>query len=289
MQEYRRPTDQTHKIKLPSVINQAMWDRTAASIEEEVEFEVFTHFVSDGAEMKISIHNRSGKKLDELTGKVFGNRTRGRYIIPDNAKDAIYFEAELKKHGLKKKSEDMVIIPPIFVTNARWSQPITHRLDILTLTADVIGANDGTEGWIEIYENDPQGAHELIIKFSIIVEGNRVESQWMFDYPGDTNDIPTAAESELGYIPPKYFFKVIVRRKFAQSDLLEFKDWIEIELKADDDSPIGNKKYILHLPDGNDKNGTLNANGYAREDDLPPGKVVIEFPEMPAVEIADVF
>lgn len=62
MHEYRGATDQTHKIKLPSEITQAMWDRTAASIAEEVKFEVFTHFVSDGAEMKITVRNKSGKK-----------------------------------------------------------------------------------------------------------------------------------------------------------------------------------------------------------------------------------
>ena len=37
-----------------------------------------------------------------------------------------------------------------------------------------------------------------------------------------------------------------------------------------------NADYILHLPDGQERRGTLDDQGYAREEDVPPGPCRIE-------------
>ena len=107
MYEYQKQTDAIHKIKLPSTINPAIWDRSVASSGDEVGLQVYTHFVGNESEIKVSIHNKSGKKLDEITGKVYGNRFKGTYTVSNKAKDAIYFEAELKKHKLKKRKRKL--------------------------------------------------------------------------------------------------------------------------------------------------------------------------------------
>ncbi|MBI1926574.1 hypothetical protein HYR99_20315 [Candidatus Poribacteria bacterium] len=150
MPDYTKPTDAVHKIKLPSAIHLAMWNQGVAAVGEAVELVVYTDFVGNGSEIKIRVYNQSGKKLDEITGEVYGNRFKGTYTVSDKAKDAIYFEAELKQHQLEQKSLTMVIVPPILITNLKWSQPEARRGDILTLTADVSGVPDGTEAVIEI-------------------------------------------------------------------------------------------------------------------------------------------
>jgi len=280
MYEYQKQTDAIHKIKLPSTINLAIWDRSVASSGDEVGLQVYTHFVGNESEIKVSIHNKSGKKLDEITGKVYGNRFKGTYTVSNKAKDAIYFEAELKKHKLKKKSEEMKIIPPITITNLKWSQQEAREGDILKLTADISGVPDGTEAKIEIYEYDDDNAHDFITRFSVLVDNSKVEAEWEYEYHEDTDDIPTAEETEKGYNPPEYFFRVSIGKVYGESGLLEFKDWIEIELIDGAGQPIGGEKYILYLPDGQKRQGNLDENGYARVEKIPPGKCTLEFPNL---------
>lgn len=279
MLEFMESTDAVHKIKLPSAIEQAWWGSRQASAGDEVSIEVFTLFVSDGSEIKIHVNDRSGKRLDEITGKVYANRFKGAYVITDKAEDAIRFEAELGKHNLKKKSEELSIIPPVKITKPKWGQSTVRRGDILKMGADIEGAPEGTEALIEIYEHDADGAHDFITKIPTLVKSQRVEGQWQFQYMEDTDDIPTAEESERGYNPPEYFFKVIIGSTEARSELLQFRDWVEIELKDEDGNPLADQDYVVHLPDGKEKKGKLDGRGRAVERDLPPGRYRIEFPK----------
>ena len=114
----------------------------------------------------------------------------------------------------------------------------------------------------------------------MIVESNKIEIEWEYEYYEDTDEIPTAEESEKGYNPPEYFFRVKIGKVFADSGLLEFKDWIEIELKDNEGNSFPNKDFILHLADGSEKRGTLDSDGYAMIDDVPPGRVTVEFPNL---------
>ena len=277
MYEYQRPTDAEHRIELPSSIDRAVWDRGVASIGEEVEFQVYTHFVGDDSEAKITIKNRSGRRLDEITAQVYGNRCKGRYTITDRARDAIYYEVDLRAHGIKKDSEELVIVPARSITNARWSQTEARRGDILTLTADTSNFPEGTEARIVIYEHDEDSAHDLITELRGLVESNRIQVEWAYEYHEDTDEIPTDWEVEQGYNPPEYFFRVSIGRIFADSGLLDFKDWIEIRTDDGTGQTAPNHEYILHLPDGQTRRGRTDSEGWIRERDVPPGPWWIEF------------
>ncbi len=181
----------------------------------------------------------------------------------------------------------MEVIPLIKITNARWGQDIVRRQDIVKLTADVTDAPEGIEALIEIHEHDNDGAHDLVTKLKALVNNKKVETDCQFEYQGDTKGIPTVAESKTGYSPPRYLFKVIIGRSKAESGLMEFKDWIELKLVDAGDNPIGEWDYILHLADGQKKNGKLDKAGYAREEDIPPGKVSVELPDAKAPELIE--
>ena len=276
MYEYQRATDATHKIELPSSIDRAVWDRGVASIGEEVEFQVYTHFVGDDSEAKITIKNRSGKKLDEIAAQVYGNRCKGRWTITDKAKDAIYYEVDLKAHGIKKDSEELIIVPARSITNAIWSQTEARRGDVVTLTADTANFPEGTEARVVIYEYDEDSAHDLITELRGLVESNRIQVEWEYEYHEDTDEIPIDPETESGYSYPEYIFKVIIGSKEAQSNLLRFKDWIEFTMTDGTESPVPNQEYILHLPDGQERRGRTDAEGRVSERDIPPGPWWIE-------------
>ena len=58
------------------------------------------------------------------------------------------------------------------------------------------------------------------------------------------------------------------------------KTWIEIKLVDQDGKPVANEKYELKLPDGTLKQGSLDAQGLARVDELDPGTCTVCFPEI---------
>ena len=63
----------------------------------------------------------------------------------------------------------------------------------------------------------------------------------------------------------------------ADSRLLEFRDWIALVLYDSAGNPMKDVEYKITLPDGNERSGKLDENGYAKEDDIPPGKVTIKW------------
>lgn len=56
--------------------------------------------------------------------------------------------------------------------------------------------------------------------------------------------------------------------------------WIEIELIGEDGEPIPNEKYKIILPDGSEKNGILDQNGWARVECPDKGDCEVSFPDL---------
>ena len=279
MAEHQGSTDKTERIELPSAIQRARWTDRQAAAGGKAGLEVITQFVGPNSEMKIELIEYSGKKWGKLDFKINGDRFWKNIEIPEEAKDALYANVKLPKHKLEKKSNLLIVLPPIEITNVQWDKDEARRGDILKLSADIEGAADGTEGIIEIWEHDEDEAHDFITKIPVQVKNSKVELDWEYEYHEDTDGIPTEEECEKGYNPPEYFFRVIITGVSADSGLLEFKDWIEIELNDDLGNPIPNVEYILNLADGKQRKGNLDDKGFAVEKDVPPGKVSIEFPE----------
>jgi hypothetical protein len=277
MSAHQGQTDQVKKVQLPSAIHQVLWTKRMAAPGGKVGLEIYTHYVGNKSELKIEFTDQSGKTLGNYSDTMSGNRFAANITVPANAKDALYANVKLPKHGLSMKSGPLIVLPPVQITNAKWDKPEASRGDILKLTADVKGVPDGTEALIEIWEHDADGAHDFVTKFPVLVKNKKVEAEWEFEYYEDTDDIPTAEESERGYRAPEYFFRVKVGEVSAESGLVEFKDWIEIELQNLNGNPIEGEDYELYLPDGQKRKGKLNQQGLIKEDNLPSGPYRIEF------------
>ncbi|MBZ4420680.1 carboxypeptidase-like regulatory domain-containing protein [Myxococcus sp. RHSTA-1-4] len=56
--------------------------------------------------------------------------------------------------------------------------------------------------------------------------------------------------------------------------------WLAIELKDEEGKPVPYARYVVTLPDGGTREGTLNKNGYARVDGVNPGQCQVSFPEL---------
>lgn len=241
-----------------------------------VGLEVFTHYVGDNAEMKIKLTDQPGNAFGTFTNKIHGNRFKVDVRVPAEAEQALYAAVELPQHGLAKTSNRLPLLPWIDVVNARWSQPEARRGDILTLTADVKGAPNGTEARITIFEHAPDGAHDLVTELLTLVEQEKVEVDWEFNFQGEVEDIPSHDEVEEGYQAPQFFFRVNVGGKTADSDLLTFIDFIEILVVDHEDVPLGELDFVVMFADCTEHQGTLDENGFARIEDVPPGTFTVE-------------
>jgi len=279
-QSYKGNTNEVKEVKLASAIQTVAWTCPVAAPGAEVSLEIFTSYVGNGAELEVKLSEHSGKKHGTLKGIVAGNRYRAAVTVPEKAQDALYADVKLSKHGLKQKSPPLLLVPPVQIKNLKWSAKEARRGDVLTLTADIEGAPVGTDAKIGIWEHDDDGAHDPITDLSAPIKSGKVKIDWEYEYHEDTDDIPTTEEAEKGYNPPEYFFRVEALGVTADSDLLKFKDWIEIELKDQFGAPIPEENYTLRLPDGSERKGKLDKEGKATEKDVPPGKATFEFPDL---------
>ena len=277
MSSHKGQTGQVTKVRVDSAIEQVYWTRRQAAPGGTVGLEVFTRYVGNGADLKIELTDNAGKGHGSFTDKIHGNHFWAAVKIPSDAKDALVASVKLSKHSLQQKSPGLLLLPPVQITNVTWDRKEARRGDTLKLTADVKGPPDGSEAAIEIYERDAEGAHEQVAKIPVTIRNKKVEAWWEFQYHDDTKDIPSAHETEKGYHPPEYFFRVAVGEVGADSGPLEFKDWIEVVLHDGKGNPIGGAEYVLYLPDGSQKKGKLNQQGSSIERGVPPGVSRVEF------------
>jgi hypothetical protein len=286
--KYTVQTDQTHKIKVDSNLIYALWRTGFARGGGATEFEVRTSFVGDGASIEVTVKGDDYGKINKIKDKIYGNHYNGSVDIPAKIKpgESIWFEVKLPKHGLKGESNTIPAAPLIELRRMQWSKKEARRGDVLKLTAELEGVEEGAEATVVIYEYDRDGNHDKIATIPTEVKSRKVELDWEYQYHEDTDEIPTDEEMKKygkKYNPPEHFFVVVIDGQRVggeqESGLLGFKDSVQIELKDDIGNPVSDAKYVLELPDGTQKSGNLDKDGKATEEGIVPGEVKVCFPD----------
>lgn len=166
------------------------------------------------------------------------------------------------------------------VSNAKWSKNKAEVGEKVKLTADVVGFEDGTNATIEIYKRDIKGADAVVETIETKVQNKKVEGEWEYVYP-EEDDQKTNGETKLKeYSAPEYYSIVVIENTKTRSGLLGYKDWLEIELKDEEDNPLANAEYVLYLPNGVVKKEKLDSNGYKKIEKIPPGPCNIKFEKL---------
>jgi hypothetical protein len=168
-----------------------------------------------------------------------------------------------------------------FISNARWSEDTAEVGQTVTMSADVEGYDAGTPATFRIYKRDLRGADELMDTIETETQADSVEADWEYVSNGESQESPREG-TQGNYSAPEYYFQVIVERSSARSDLLEYRDYIEVEATDEDGNPIADEEYVLYLPNGAVRTGTLDGSGCLREENIPPGLCSIRFPNLPA-------
>jgi hypothetical protein len=288
---FSKITDTEHVVRLDSHLISASWSVGKAVSGRTATFAVYTAFVGDGAPIKVIGRSEGGTRLGKIRDEIRRNRYIGEFEIPDNVEvgDKVYFEVKLPRNRLEGESNHIPVFPSIEVFNLNWSATEARRGDVLTLSAETRGLNDHTDVVVAIFEYDRDEAHDRIVELPAEVMDNRIELDWQYEYHEDTDEIATQQELERhgdAYNPPEYFFTVRVENiEFGtgqESELLTFMDWLEVEFVDREGNPMADERYVITLADGTEREGTLDENGCARLEDIPPGPYRVEFPDAPA-------
>ncbi len=173
-------------------------------------------------------------------------------------------------------------------SNAKWSKTKGKPGEKLTLKADVEGYADGTPAAILVFEEKNGGAQQrMLAHLETKVSGKKVEAHWSLEIadlsteapkPPDPQSAPQGDPLPAG--PTEYFFFVEVQGSIALSDRATFTDSAEIKLMDEDDKPLANAAYEMHLSDGTVRKGKVDKDGKAKEDNVPAGAYVIVLPEI---------
>jgi hypothetical protein len=209
-----------------------------------------------------------------------GNPVSGvhyKFTDPDGNEShgVLRMDGTIRRDGISEGQCEVVLMS---VHNAKWSKESARAGDEVKLSAEVLGYEDGTKAQFKIWEQDIKGPDDPITEIETIVQGGKVEADWKYEYHEDEEKEYADQGLNKGYSSPEYYFVVHVGEDKARSGLLEYKDWIEIELKDEDKNPIVDEEYILYLSDGSVRKGKLNGDGYVREEKIPPGKCNVRFP-----------
>jgi hypothetical protein len=287
MNNYTKPSGKPQKIKVESHLIYVLWNCGIAYADTEAPFIVRTALVGEGAEVKAKLKNDSGKTLEKISGKMTANWFHGWMPIPQNVKmdDMLYIEVELPKHGLNGESNQIPAGPVIQPRSMKWSQKEAKRGDLVKMMAEFIDLPDPTSAVVRVYEYDQSGNHLPVVSIPTLINANKLEIQWEFQYHDDTGLIPTQDELQpynKKYQQPQYYFVVEIEGALIgvkqESGLMKFKDQIKLEVTDATGAAITDQNFSIAYPDTQKKNGKLtNGTDPTIIQDVPPGPFDIVF------------
>jgi len=193
---------------------------------------------------------------------------------PDGERAHGALTGEIKKTGVKEGDHEIVLKA---IVKAQWSVDKAAVGDKVKMICETVGIESGEEARLEIFIKDNNFADHLLHTIVSKVDGDKIEEEWELEINEELVGDQETKEQKGGYSSPMFFFRVTSDGISSQSGLLTYKDYIEIELRDEEDKPVKGALYKVFLPNGVIKQGKLDDNGYAKVENIPPGKVKITY------------
>ncbi|MBU8933909.1 MAG: PAAR domain-containing protein [candidate division Zixibacteria bacterium] len=167
------------------------------------------------------------------------------------------------------------------ITGTKWSADSARDGETVKMQVETSGFDDDTAAVVQVWQRDYNRADKCIKKIEDqTVQSDKIEIDWVYEYSENQGGVfPQTAREP--YSSPVFYFTVKVASLTSRSDLLEYKDWIEIELLNEDDSPAADTPYEVHFSNGEVRNGNLDSDGRAREERVPTCTHEVRFPQPP--------
>lgn len=163
------------------------------------------------------------------------------------------------------------------IVSANWSTNRAKVGETVTMTAEVAGIEDGSKARLEIWIHDPNYATRMLQFTETEVSGGKIEGDWKIEMNESLIEIIEQKEKLGQFSSPSYYFIVSSRNFTKRSGMLLVTDDVEITLKDKDGNAVPDKKYKVYLPTGEVRQGRLDGSGYAKETDVPAGRVRVAF------------
>lgn len=215
-------------------------------------------------------HYLDAKFQDKAGNPISGVKYRVK--TPDDRKTEGILTGDVKKSGLKEGNCEIELVA---VTNAYWSTKKARVGDTVKLTAETAGIESGQKATIDIHIRDANYADHLLTTLESKVDGDKIEAEWTLEidkkYLGDQE----GKEKKGRYSSPWFYFIVQTEGASGRSGLLWYRDYIELKLKDSKGNALSGKEVKLFFPDGTVKKTKLDGDGYAKVEDIPPGKAKI--------------
>jgi len=192
---------------------------------------------------------------------------------PDSRKTAGPLTGQVKKSGVKEGDHKISLRA---ITRVEWDPPVAEVGEKVQLRVETLGIKDGEIATLVIYIKDANFADKAHKTIETKVDSGKIEAEWEFVIDDDLLAVQDERDGK-GYSAPYYYFYVNVVGLQQRSGLLRYKDWTELRLKDDKGEPAAQAAYTLHLPNGAIRTGKLDGDGYAKEENLPPGRVWATF------------
>jgi uncharacterized Zn-binding protein involved in type VI secretion len=202
---------------------------------------------------------------------------------PDGNKASGPLTGQVKKSGVPEGNHKVSLRA---ITRIEWDSTEAEVGDKVKLKVETVGIESGEIATFVIYMKDANFADVPVKTIETKVESDKIEAEWEFEIDEELLGIQDK-RADQGYSMPFFYFYVNVVGLQQRSGLLRYKDWVELEIKDDMDKPAAEAAYVLHLPNGSTRTGTLDKDGYAKEENLPPGRVWVTAEMEEEEEVSD--
>ncbi len=180
---------------------------------------------------------------------------------------------QIKSQGVEEGSHEISLKA---ISKVAWSKKDAAVGDKVKMNVETAGIDSGEKATLQIFVKDAKFADHLLEAIKTEVKSDKIEEEWELKVDEKLIKEQDSKEGK-GYSTPYYFFTVDVAGLKQRSGFLRYRDYIELELKDEDGNAIGGAEYKIFLPNGGIKTGTLDKNGYAKVEKLPPGKVKVTY------------
>jgi len=238
---------------------------------------------------------------------------------PDGNVKSGTLTGEIKRQGVPEGSHEIKLRT---ITKAKWEKEQAESGEKVKIEIETVGFKGDEEVTIEIWMKDINRADRMILDVEPSWSGDKIKAEWTLnpeslveedrpdkveqtadtssDSATDTKDqkelepvrvgdetMQRKEPEKKGYSSPQFYFIVRVGSIQSKSGLLAYKDYVEIEIVDDDGKALKNEPYEVHFSNGEIRKGDTDGSGKAREENCPPVKHKIKFPNHPDITEVD--
>jgi uncharacterized Zn-binding protein involved in type VI secretion len=217
----------------------------------------------EGHYLDVKFQDKGGKPITGVAYTITG---------PGNMKADGVLTGQIKVGGIQQGNYEITLRA---ITKAAWSVKGARVGDKVKLQAETAGVDNGEKAELEIFIRDVSFADHSLVKLESKVDNGKIEAEWEMKVDGKFMADQEEKQKQGGFSSPSFYFVVRAGGLSSKSAILEYRDYIELKYRDDQGNPLANKKYRVFLSNGTVREGTLDGNGYAKVDNIPPGAVKI--------------